>query len=89
MGQAEIEASFSHMATQRKVSVSTYRQVLSPLIFLYQKVPGIEVIGVHGDSFEVVRGILLQCGCDKNPVSSLRPKPAETQPDFEWTALIN
>jgi len=44
-GEAEIEAGFSYLATQRKVSVSTYRQTLSVELFLYQKVLGIEVHG--------------------------------------------
>lgn len=43
MGQAEIEAFLSYLATRRKVSVSTHRQALSALLFLYQKVLGIEV----------------------------------------------
>ena len=43
MGQAGIEAFLTYLATQRKVSVSTHRQALSALLFLYQKVLGIEV----------------------------------------------
>ncbi len=35
-------AFLSYLATQRKVSVSTHRQALSALLFLYQKVFGIE-----------------------------------------------
>ena len=41
MGQAEVEAFLTYLATQRKVSVSTHRQVLSALLFLYQKVLGV------------------------------------------------
>ncbi len=43
MGQGEIEAYLSYLATGRKVSVSTHRQALSALLFLYQKVLVIEV----------------------------------------------
>jgi len=43
MGQAEIEMFLSYLATQRKVSVSTHRQALSALLFLYQKVLGTKV----------------------------------------------
>jgi integrase len=43
MGQAEVEAFLTYLATQRKVSVSTHRQALSALLFLYQKVFGIEL----------------------------------------------
>ncbi len=43
MGQAQVEALLSHMAVERKVSVSTHRQALSALLFLYQKVLGIEL----------------------------------------------
>lgn len=43
MGQAEIESFLTYLVTQRKVSVSTHRQALSALLFLYQKVLGVEV----------------------------------------------
>jgi integrase len=43
MGQVEIESFLTHLATQRKVSISTHRQALSALLFLYQKVLGVEV----------------------------------------------
>jgi integron integrase len=43
MGQAQVEAFLSYMAVERKVSVSTHRQALSALLFLYQKVLGIEL----------------------------------------------
>ena len=41
MGRQEVEAFLSHLATERKVSVSTHRQALSALLFLYQKVLGV------------------------------------------------
>ena len=40
MGQAQVEVFLTYLATQRKVSVSTHRQALSALLFLYQKVLG-------------------------------------------------
>jgi integron integrase len=40
MGQAEIEAFLSWLAADRNVAVSTHRQALSALLFLYQKVFG-------------------------------------------------
>lgn len=43
MGQAEVQAFLTCLATQRKVSVSTHRQALSALLFLYQKVLGTEL----------------------------------------------
>lgn len=42
MGQVEIESFLTYLATQRKVSVSTHRQALSALLFLYQKVLGVD-----------------------------------------------
>jgi hypothetical protein len=48
MGQAEIESFLTYLATQRKVSVSTHRQALSALLFLYQKVLGVEVPWMDG-----------------------------------------
>lgn len=43
MGQVDIEAFLTFMTTQRKVSVSTHRQALSALLFLYQKVLGLGI----------------------------------------------
>jgi len=40
MGQAEVEAFLSWLAADRQVAVSTHRQALSALLFLYQKVFG-------------------------------------------------
>ena len=40
MGQVEVEAFLSWLATDRKIAVSTHRQALSALLFLYQKVFG-------------------------------------------------
>jgi hypothetical protein len=38
MGQGDVEAFLSMLATERKVSVSTHRQALSALLFLYKEV---------------------------------------------------
>jgi integron integrase len=38
MGKPEVEAFLSMLATQRKVAVSTHRQALSALVFLYREV---------------------------------------------------
>ncbi|MGJ7488019.1 phage integrase N-terminal SAM-like domain-containing protein [Variovorax sp. LT2P21] len=38
MGGAEVEAFLGWLAAERKVSVSTHRQALSALVFLYAKV---------------------------------------------------
>ena len=43
MGQVQVEAYLTYLAVQRKVSVATHRQALSALLFLYQKVFGIEL----------------------------------------------
>ena len=43
MGQPEVEAFLGHLANQKMVSVSTHRQALSALLFLYQKVLGIQL----------------------------------------------
>jgi Phage integrase, N-terminal SAM-like domain len=40
MGQPEVEAFLSGLAAERQVAVSTHRQTLSALLFLYQKVFG-------------------------------------------------
>jgi integron integrase len=43
MGRVEIEEFLSWLAGERRVAVSTHKQALSALIFLYQKVLGLEV----------------------------------------------
>jgi integron integrase len=40
LGKAEVEAFLTMLATERKVSVSTHRQALSALLFLYKEVLG-------------------------------------------------
>lgn len=40
MGQAEVEAFLTMLATQRQVAASTHRQALSALLFLYRQVLG-------------------------------------------------
>lgn len=40
LGKAEVEAFLSMLATERKVSVSTHRQALSAMLFLYKEVLG-------------------------------------------------
>lgn len=40
MGHPEVEAFLSWLAAERRVAVSTHRQALSALLFLYQKVFG-------------------------------------------------
>jgi integron integrase len=43
MGKAEVEAFLSMLATERQVSVSTHRQALSALLFLYKEVLGVQL----------------------------------------------
>ncbi|MDB5873664.1 MAG: integron integrase family protein [Ramlibacter sp.] len=43
LGKPEVEAFLSMLATERKVSVSTHRQALSALLFLYKEVLGQEL----------------------------------------------
>ena len=43
MGGAEVEAFLSHMTTHGNVSVSTHRQALSALLFLYREVLGMDL----------------------------------------------
>jgi site-specific recombinase XerD len=38
MGQQQVEAFLSHLASERRVSVSTRRRALSALMFLYKQV---------------------------------------------------
>ena len=38
MGKLEVEAFLTMLATERKVAVSTHRQALSALLFLYKEV---------------------------------------------------
>lgn len=40
LGQAEVEAFLSHLASDRQVSAATHKQALSALLFLYEKVLG-------------------------------------------------
>lgn len=43
MGGMEVEAFLSHLANERKVSVSTHHQALGAILFLYGEVLGIEM----------------------------------------------
>ncbi|WP_306475759.1 integron integrase [Methyloversatilis sp.] len=43
MGRAEIEAFLSWLANERRVAVSTHKQALSALLFLYGKVLGVDL----------------------------------------------
>jgi integron integrase len=43
MGAPEVEAFLSWLAAERRVAVSTHKQALSALLFLYQKVLGLDV----------------------------------------------
>src|SRR5215212_6283090 len=43
MGAPEVEAFLSWLANERRVSVSTHKQALSALVFLYQKVLGLDL----------------------------------------------
>lgn len=43
MGIAEVEKYLSHLATDRLVAASTHKQALSALIFLYEKVLGVDI----------------------------------------------
>lgn len=43
MGAAEVQAFLAWLATERHVSVSTHRQALAALLFLYQKVFGLQL----------------------------------------------
>jgi integron integrase len=48
MGEGEITAFLSHLATARRVSASTQNQALSALLFLYQQVLGRELEWLEG-----------------------------------------
>ncbi|RKZ12296.1 integron integrase, partial [bacterium] len=43
MGEAEVTAYLSHLATERRVAASTQNQALSALLFLYREVLGIDL----------------------------------------------
>jgi len=43
MGAAEVEAFLTYLAVQRKVSAPTQNQALAALLFLYQKVLGVDL----------------------------------------------
>ena len=43
MGQAEVSAFLSWLATEQRVSASTQRQALHGILFLYQQALGIEI----------------------------------------------
>jgi integron integrase len=43
LGAAEVQAFLAWLATERRVSVSTHRQALAALLFLYQKVFGLQL----------------------------------------------
>ncbi len=48
MGGAEVEAFLAWLANERSVAVSTHKQALSALLFLYQKVLGIDLPWMNG-----------------------------------------
>lgn len=48
MGKAEVEGFLAYLAVKRQVSVSTHRVALSSLLFLYQKVLGVELPWLDG-----------------------------------------
>ena len=48
MGGAEVEGFLGMLANERKVSVSTHRQALSALLFLYREVLGVELPWMAG-----------------------------------------
>lgn len=48
MGQTEVEAFLTYLANERRVSVSTHRQALSALLFLYQRVLGMDLPWMDG-----------------------------------------
>ena len=48
MGEVEVEAFLTHLATDRNVSASTHNQALSALLFLYREVLNIELPWMHG-----------------------------------------
>lgn len=48
MGQAEVAAFLSWLASERKISASTQRQALAAVLFLYQKVLEIEIGWIDG-----------------------------------------
>ena len=48
MGAAEVEAFLSWLAAERRVAVSTDRQALSAIVFLYQKVLGFDLPWLAG-----------------------------------------
>ena len=43
MGAAEVEAFLTHLTNVRRVSVSTHKQALSALLFLYREVIGVDL----------------------------------------------
>ncbi len=48
MGKHEVEGFLTFLATKRQVSASTQNQALSALLFLYQKVLGMDIGWVDG-----------------------------------------
>lgn len=48
MGAAEVEAFLSWLAAERRVAASTHRQALSAIVFLYQKVLGLDLPWLAG-----------------------------------------
>ena len=48
MGAAEVEAFLSWLAAERRIAVSTHRQALSAIVFLYQKVLGFDLPWLAG-----------------------------------------
>lgn len=48
MGASEVEAFFTHLANDLKVSASTHNQALSAILFLYREVLAIELPWLNG-----------------------------------------
>lgn len=66
MGGPEVEAFPSWMANERNVAVSTHRQALSALLFLYQKVLGVSLPWMDAIGRLVTSAVLGQIG-DSEP----------------------
>lgn len=56
LGEAGVEAFLTYLAVERKVAASTQNQALNALVFLYEKVLGVELEQFRAERAKVVVG---------------------------------